>query len=116
MCHCYSSHSSVPGPLAHNTLETCLVPTVTRVRKQLSADGTHWHIEGVCTEDGTHYSRADVAARIDGGESWSSSAGGAETRIRTIVSCPMPPCSASPYLTTAPEHTAANNLENLPRC
>jgi hypothetical protein len=32
------------------------------------------------------------------------------------VSCPMPPCSASPYLTTAPDHTAANNLENLPRC
>jgi len=30
------------------------VPLVTRVRKELSADGTHWHIEGVCTEDGGH--------------------------------------------------------------
>ena len=96
--------------------EVASVPTVTRVRKELSADGTHWHIEGACTADGTHYPRGDVATRIDGGEPWFSSGGGTQVRIRTIVSCPMPPCSASPYLTTAPDHTAANNLENLPRC
>jgi hypothetical protein len=92
------------------------VPIVTRVRKELSTDGTHWHIEGVCTAEGQRYSRADVAARIDGGESWLSRGGGTDVPIRTTVSCPMPPCAASPYLTTAPDHTAANNLENLPRC
>jgi hypothetical protein len=92
------------------------VPTVTRVRKQLSADGTHWHIEGVCTDDETYLPRSDVVARIDGGEAWLASGGGVEVTIRTIVCCPLPPCSASPYLTTAPDHTAANNIENLPRC
>lgn len=92
------------------------MPTVTRVRKELSADGTHWHITGVCTEDGQHHSRADVAAAIDAGEAWFSSDGESSVRIRTIVSCPMPPCSASPYLTTSPEHSASNNLENLERC
>jgi hypothetical protein len=92
------------------------LPTVTRIRKELSADGTHWHIEGACTADSTHYPREVIASRIDGGEPWFSSGGATQVRIRTIVSCPMPPCSASPYLTTAPDHTATNNLENLPRC
>ena len=92
------------------------VPIVTRVRKELSGDRTHWHVEGVCTADGIHHSRADVAASIDAGEGWFSSDGDSSVRIRTIVSCPMPPCSASPYLTTSPDHSATNNLENLPRC
>jgi len=111
---CYSSHNRLPVPSC--ALETSVVPLVTRVRKELSADGTHWHIEGVCTEDGGHYSRKEVADRIDSGEAWSSSDGDSSVRIRTIVSCPMPPCSASPYLTTSPDHSASNNLENLPRC
>ena len=92
------------------------MPIVTGVRKELSGDGTHWHIAGVCTEDGRHHSRADVAARIDDGEAWYSSDGKSHVRIRTIVSCPMPACSASAYLTTTPDHSASNNLENLQRC
>jgi hypothetical protein len=92
------------------------LPIVTRVRKELSADGTHWHVEGVCTQDGNHHPKAVVAASIDGGEAWFASDGDSTVMIRTIVSCPMPPCSASPYLTTSPDHSATNNLENLPHC
>jgi hypothetical protein len=90
--------------------------TVTKVRKELSSDRGHEHIEGVCTVEGTHYTRAHVARSIDAGESWFSVGGGQAARIRKISYCPRPACMASPYITTAPDHTTANNLENLPRC
>lgn len=89
---------------------------VTRVRKELSEDGSHEHIEGVCITDGTHHTRAQVATSLDGGEEWSSSAGGTLARIRKIAHCPRPACHASPYLTTEPDNTTLNNLENLPPC
>lgn len=92
------------------------MPTVTRVRKEQSQDRGHEHIEGVCTADGTHSTRAHVASRIDAGELWSSQGGGQMARIRKITFCPRPACLASPHITTAPDHTTANNLENLPRC
>ena len=40
---------------------------VTRVRKELSEDGTHRHIEGVCTDTGDHYTRREVVDSIDKG-------------------------------------------------
>jgi hypothetical protein len=81
-----------------------------------SADGSHEHIEGVCTVFGTYCSRAYVAGQINAGEAWYSAAGGASARIRKIDRCPKEGCEASPYLSTEPDHTTANNLENLPRC
>lgn len=92
------------------------MPTVTRVRKERSADGGHEHIGGVCTTDGAYFTRSYVAARIDAGEAWWSSGGGQLARIKKITYCPRPACLASPYITTAPDHTTANNLENLPTC
>ncbi len=92
------------------------MPTVTRVRKERSADGGHEHIAGVCTSDGIHHKRAYVAARIDAGETWWSSGGGQLARIRKISFCPRPACLANPSITTAPDHTTQNNLENLPPC
>ncbi len=38
--------------------------TVTRVRKELSADGTHRHLEGVITNTNTHWTRSQVVASI----------------------------------------------------
>jgi uncharacterized protein DUF3892 len=92
------------------------MPTATRVRKVQSDDGSHEHIEGVCTADGTHYTRGYIASRIDAGEVWFSQGGGQQALIKKITSCPRPACLASPYITTAPDHSTANNLENLPRC
>jgi hypothetical protein len=92
------------------------MPTVTKVRKERVSDGTHEHIAGVCTTDGTYSSRAQVAASIDAGSAWYSSGGGSTARIRKIAHCPAAACLASPYITTDPDHTTANNLENLPRC
>ena len=89
---------------------------VTRSRKELSSDGTHRHIAGVCTNEGAYYTRAQVVAALDLGESWFTSAGGATARIKKVAYCPRLGCYMSPYLTTAPDHTIANNLDNLPDC
>jgi hypothetical protein len=92
------------------------MPVVTRVRKVQAPDGEHQHIGGVCTSDGSYFSRHDVARSLDSGEEWWSESGGTRARIRKAPFCPVPGCLTFPYLTTAPDHTSANNLENLPGC
>lgn len=92
------------------------MPTVTKVRKETSSDGTHRHIAGVCTEGGTYYTRKEVVDGIDAGQVWVTSAGGKTARIKKLTYCPAPACYATPYITTAPDHTTQNNLENLPAC
>jgi hypothetical protein len=81
-----------------------------------SVDGTHRHIEGVCTADGVHHTRAKVAAEIGHGVAWCAASSGVQTRIRTMSYCPVGGCHASPYITTAPDRSRANNLDNLPPC
>ena len=56
--------------------------TVTKVRKELSADGKHKHIEGVCTSDGADYTRKEVVDSIDAGNTWKTSADGYEATIK----------------------------------
>ena len=92
------------------------MPTVTRVRKELSSDGTHKHIQGVCSADNAYYSRAQVVAGIDRGELWETSGGGRRARVKKIQYCPHGTCDLSPYITRAPDHTTENNLDNLPLC
>lgn len=92
------------------------MPTVTRVRKEWSEDRTHQHLEGVCITGGTHHTRRQVVDSINAGNVWVTSAGGITALIKPIRWCPRPACIASPYITTAPDNTTANNLENLPLC
>ena len=89
---------------------------VTHTRKEASADGTHEHVAGVCTTVGTYFTRAEVVSGIDRGETWLTSGGGSTARIKKISYCPRTGCYLSPYITTAPDHTTANNLDNLPPC
>ncbi len=90
--------------------------TVTKVRKELSADGSHRHIEGVCTNAGAHYTRKEVVNSIDGGNTWKTSADGYEATITKITYCPRPACMATPYIKTNPDSTKKDNLENLDPC
>jgi Protein of unknown function (DUF3892) len=92
------------------------VPTVTRTRKETSQDGTHRHIEGVCTTENLHYTRKEVVDSIAAGNRWVTSAGGSTAVIKPMSYCPAANCYAAPYITTHPDHTTANNLENLPAC
>jgi hypothetical protein len=90
--------------------------TVTKVRKELSDDGTHEHIEGVCTGDGTHYTRGEVVDSINAGNIWKTSADGYEAVIEPVAFCPRASCYAKPYIRTNPDSTTKDNLENLDRC
>lgn len=92
--------------------------TVTKVRKEWSyVPRTHEHIEGVCTTDGTHYTRKQVVDSMGRGDTWSTRGpDGSSARIKPANGCPVNECPATPYITTAPDHTTANNLDNLPSC
>jgi hypothetical protein len=92
------------------------MPVVTRVKKEPAADRAHMHIVGVCTADGGYYTRAQVVAGLDRGESWTTYGGGMSARIKKILYCPRAGCYVSPYITTAPDYSTANNLDNLPPC
>jgi hypothetical protein len=88
--------------------------TVTRVRKETSSDGSHRHIEGVITDAGVHYTRQQVVTSINAGNTWKTSAGGYSATIRPVNYCHRASCYASPYITTNPDSTGLDNLENLP--
>jgi Protein of unknown function (DUF3892) len=95
------------------------MPEVTAVRKEWSGVGSarHEHIEAVCTVTGSHYTRQQVVSGLRRGEDWHTrGADGSRARIRELRFCPHGVCFATPYLTTAPDHTEANDLENLQRC
>ena len=90
--------------------------TVTRVRKELSADRSHRHIEGVCTDANVHYTRQQVVDSIKAGDTWKTSADGYSATIETLAFCPKPNCLAKPYIKTKPDSTRKDNLENLDVC
>lgn len=94
------------------------MPAVTKVRKEWAiSPRAHEHIEGVCTADGVHYTRLQVVLAIRRGEQWITSGGGATARIRELDRCSVVSgCPAAPYITTTPDHSTANNLDNLPPC
>jgi hypothetical protein len=91
---------------------------VTKVRKEWAGSGLsrHEHIEGVCTEIGSHYTRRQVVDSINAGNTWKTRADGYEATIRPILFCPQSGCSATPYIRTNPDSTRKDNLENLNRC
>ena len=94
------------------------MPTVTRVRWQRAHDPQpHEHIAGVCTANGRYYTRGQVVDGINRGESWVTAGGGPTALIRELTHCTVVHgCLATPYITTAPNDTDANNLDNLPPC
>lgn len=88
--------------------------TVTRVRRESSADGSHRHLAGVCTTEPLYYIRKQVVDSINAGNTWRTYSGGSSARIKPMDFCPNAGCLATPYITTAPDHTTTNNLESLP--
>ncbi|HEU5001165.1 MAG TPA: DUF3892 domain-containing protein [Actinomycetota bacterium] len=91
---------------------------VTKVRKEWALSGTdrHRHIEGVCTSDGTHYTRKEVVNSINAGNTWKTQADGYEAVIKTMTYCPHARCLATPYIKTNPDSTKKDNLDNLDEC
>ena len=92
------------------------MPTVTHVRMERSSDGRHEHIGHVTTAGNKTYSRADVAAGLDRGETWvTRAASGNSAKIEKIHYCPAPACVVAPYIRTNRDRSADDNLDNLPR-
>lgn len=83
---------------------------------ETSSDGTHIHIEGVCTDANVHYTRRQVVDSINAGNTWKTKAGGYEATIKTMNYCPKAGCTATPYIKTNPDSTKKDNLDNLDRC
>ena len=50
------------------------------------------------------------------GQDWRTYGGGTYAVIHKISYCTAAGCYLSPYITTAPDHTTANNLDSLPPC
>jgi|SRR5712664_1886863 len=91
---------------------------VTKVRKEkVTKNGSsHEHIIGVLPESGLFYSNQEVVNSINAGNHWRTSVTGEpKATIKEKHYCPNSTCTHKPYLTTDPDHTTKNNLENLPR-
>lgn len=87
---------------------------VVKVRKESAADG-HRHIIGVIVAGGAYSTNRTVVDSIKAGNTWQTSvAGEPKAKIKESNSCTRSGCSHKPYLTTAPDHSTKNNLENLP--
>ena len=72
--------------------------------------------EGVCTSNGTHYTRKEVVDSTNAGNRWKTQADGYEATIEAINYCPKSNCVAKPYIKTNPDSTKKDNLENLDSC
>ncbi len=90
--------------------------TVTGVRKVLSEDFTHRHVEGVCTDDRAHHNLGTVIASINAGDTWRTKAGRYEETIKVTSECPAPGCTVAPYIETNPRSPRKDNLERLDPC
>jgi hypothetical protein len=91
---------------------------VDRVHKARTPERSHTHIACVHTVGSDRrWTPAQVAASILSGEEWlTRGTDGSSARIRPLAKCPFPGCSFGPDITTYPDHTRANNLDNLPPC
>jgi hypothetical protein len=91
---------------------------VTRVRKEsarVSSGASHEHIIGVITNAGTYHTNKQVVDSLAVRNEWYTSVEGQpKAKIREMAYCPKTDCFHKPYLTTDPDHSTRNNLENLP--
>jgi hypothetical protein len=93
------------------------MPQAVKVRKETVENQKHEkheHIIGVITSDGIYHTNKEVVDGINAGEEWYTNVGGKKAKIRAIRFCPEASCLHQPYITTAPDSTTANNLDNLP--
>ena len=83
--------------------------TVTGVRRERSADGSHTHIAGVYAGE-NYFPRQQVVRSINLLNHWVARGPGHETAIVVVGSCPLGECPESAYLQT-PE---SDNMAFLP--
>jgi len=91
---------------------------VTKVRKESvknTKGESHKHIVGVKRDNDAYSTNQQVIDSIKEGNRWYTKVSGEpNAEIKDLAYCPNASCYHKPYLTTAPDHTTKNNLENLP--
>lgn len=87
--------------------------TVTGVRRERSADGSHTHISGVYA-GGSYFPRRQVIRSINLLNDWVARAAGRDTPIVVVESCPHFDCSESPYIQTPVGEENLDGMEALP--
>ena len=87
--------------------------TVTGVRRERSADGTHTHVVGVYA--GEHYfPRQHVIRSINLLNDWVARSAGRELPILVVDACPHEDCTETPYLLASNGETNADGMDSLP--
>lgn len=85
--------------------------TINAVRKEpAAAPIVHQHIAAIRTTTGQTMSRAEVIRKISLRDTFTT-VGNPRGRIYVH---PCPYCHSGDYITTHPDHTTTNNLDNLP--
>jgi hypothetical protein len=92
-------------------MSECIVVGAT---KAPSADGTHDHVSGLCTQGAIHHTRQEVIESIEAGDRWRILAPGLDGEIQVIETCPHPGCSLGPYIQSNTHGTGTDDLETLP--
>ena len=87
--------------------------TVTGVRRERSADGSHTHVTGVYA--GEHYfPRQQVIRSINLLNDWVARAAGRELPIIVVETCPHFGCAEAPYIQTSDGSERFDGMEWLP--
>jgi hypothetical protein len=91
---------------------------VVAVRRENAKSGPHRHIIGVCTSTGIYATNQQVVDSIRDGNVWQTSVPGEpKATIKSANTCwTGAGCPIYPYLTTLPDHSTKNNLEQLSDC
>lgn len=85
--------------------------TINAVRKEPAAvPVAHQHIAAVRLTNGSTLTRAQVIAHINAGDTFTT-VGDPQGRVY-VHACPY--CHSGDYITTHPDGTTTNNLDNLP--
>jgi hypothetical protein len=87
--------------------------TVTGVRRERSADGSHTHIAGVFAGD-HYFPRQQVIRSINLLNDWVAKSAGRETPIVVVDSCPQDGCKESPYIQTLQVADSIGGIDVLP--
>ena len=86
---------------------------IARVRKEpIYAPQAHQHIAAVELSDGTRLTRSQVITYIRQGVEFFTYVGYQRARVY-VHHCPT--CWSRDYITTTPDGTTSNNLDNLPQ-
>lgn len=88
--------------------------TVTAIRREPAPDGSHRHIAGLITTQGTYWPRAQVVSSITHGDVWRTGTGRVSATVCLASRCPRGTCNGHAYVMTNPYSTQLDNLENLP--